>query len=127
MNVLDGSHTWGAVGETRILNAASVTDALGLLPAAFAERVDGARRPLELRAGDISLHHCLTFHGSLENRSAQPRKTLIVRMFDGDCRLIPSRLPSASLAARFPTDEQGRLSPEAFPILYASGVQPNRY
>ncbi|MSP59240.1 MAG: phytanoyl-CoA dioxygenase family protein [Myxococcales bacterium] len=117
MNVLDGSHRWGHIGETRILNAGSVTDTLGLLTAPWAERARAATRSLELRAGDISLHHCLTFHGSLENHSQQPRKTLIARLFDGACTLIPSRLPAA-LAGHFPTNGDGHLAQSAFPIVF---------
>jgi phytanoyl-CoA hydroxylase len=112
MNVLDGSHTWGLVGERKILTAASVA---GTLPAEWAGRAREV--PIELAPGDISIHHCLIFHGSRENRSAQPRKTIIVRMFDADCRLVPSRLPPAA-AAYFPTDGDGHLAPSAFPVLY---------
>jgi ectoine hydroxylase-related dioxygenase (phytanoyl-CoA dioxygenase family) len=117
MNVLDGSHRWGLIGERQILSATSVADSL---PAEWAERARDLTRPIELRAGDISLHHCLTFHGSLENRSLEPRKTLIVRMFDADCRLVPSRLPSAAAAAYFPTDDEGHLAPAAFPIVHGA-------
>jgi ectoine hydroxylase-related dioxygenase (phytanoyl-CoA dioxygenase family) len=114
MNVLDGSHGWGLVGATRILSAASVTDGL---PPEWSERAREATRPIELAPGDLSLHHCLTFHGSLENRSPRPRKTVIARLFDAECRLVPSRLPSGA-AAYFPTDGEGHLAAPAFPVCY---------
>jgi ectoine hydroxylase-related dioxygenase (phytanoyl-CoA dioxygenase family) len=118
LRVVDGSHRWGFFGETRALSAPSIADALGLLPAALGDRAREAARPVELRAGDLSLHHCLTFHGSLENTSALPRKTLVVRFCDADCKVVPARLPAA-LAQYFPTDGEGHLSPAAFPIVYA--------
>lgn len=33
--------------------------------------------PMELRAGDMSIHHCLTVHGSAPNASARRRRLLI--------------------------------------------------
>jgi ectoine hydroxylase-related dioxygenase (phytanoyl-CoA dioxygenase family) len=110
MNVLPGSHARGLVGERQIFNASSVADTL---PPEWRDR---DILPIELRSGDISLHHCLTFHGSLENRSAAPRKTIILRMFDADCRLVPARLPPGA-AAHFPTDGEGHLARSAFPIV----------
>jgi ectoine hydroxylase-related dioxygenase (phytanoyl-CoA dioxygenase family) len=118
LNVLDGSHVWGLAGEPRILNAERVTDELERLGPESAERVRAATRALELAPGDLSLHHCLTLHGSLENRSRAARKTLIARMFDGECRLVRSRLPSPAASVWFPTDASDHLSPDAFPILY---------
>ena len=76
----------------------------------------GLVRMLELEPGDLSLHHCLTFHGSLENRSERARKTLIVRFFDADCRVSRDALP-AGAAPWFPERPDGGLSTEAFPLL----------
>jgi phytanoyl-CoA hydroxylase len=118
LRVIDGSHRWGFFGDTRALSAPGVTDALGLLPAVLGDRARAEARPVELRAGDLSLHHCLTFHGSLENTSALPRKTLVVRFCDAECKVVPARLPAAA-AHHFPTDAEGHLSPTAFPIVYA--------
>ena len=114
MRVLDGSHDWGFYGRDRSLAATSVDDALGLLPPE--RRAPGLVRMLELEPGDLSLHHCLTFHGSLENRSKRARKTLIVRFFDADCRVSRDALP-AGAASWFPARADGGLSTEAFPLL----------
>ncbi len=118
MRVLDGSHRWEHTGENLALRRASVEDALAALPAGLRARVAGAEVALELAPGDISLHHCLTFHGSEPNTSAHPRKTLAVRMFDGACRLVPARLPSPEAAAHFPVDDDGYLAAAAFPVLW---------
>ncbi|MBE7448110.1 MAG: phytanoyl-CoA dioxygenase family protein [Kofleriaceae bacterium] len=72
--------------------------------------------------GDVSLHHCLTFHGSRPNTSARPRKTLVLRLFDGACRLVPDRLPSPEAVAHFPTDADGHLDAAAFPVLWSAGA-----
>jgi ectoine hydroxylase-related dioxygenase (phytanoyl-CoA dioxygenase family) len=70
-----------------------------------------------VRAGDVTIHHCLTLHGSDPNRSSRPRKTIVTHLFSGDCRLVPDRLPAAQLH-HFSTDEDGHLTAPAFPQLY---------
>lgn len=41
---------------------------------------------LELERGQVSFHHCLTFHTSAENTSDRPQQNLIVHLQDGDNR-----------------------------------------
>lgn len=109
LRVIDRSHLAGARGDLRALRALEVTDDSGDMP-------EGEIVEIELAPGDASVHHCLTFHSSLENRSDQPRITLIARMFDARLPLQREKLP-AGLAPYFPTDAHGRLSSAAFPIL----------
>ena len=113
LEVIDGSHTWGLLGDVRALTETHVADALGPDAARWRDRVV----PLELSPGDLSIHHCLTLHSSGENRSAQTRKTLITRLFDAACRLVRDRLP-AGAEAYFPADDTGHLVDAAFPIVY---------
>ena len=77
---------------------------------------DGDVIPIELAPGDVSVHHCLTFHSSLENASDQPRITLIARMFDARLKLQREKLPPG-LERYFPTDADGHLAETAFPLL----------
>ena len=116
MRVLDGSHLWGLVGGVRALQAASVESALEQLPPPLRERAARSEIALELRPGDVTLHHCLTFHASGDNDSDEPRKTLVARLCDAECRVEPSRLPPDA-RARFLTDDAGRLTGEDFPIV----------
>jgi ectoine hydroxylase-related dioxygenase (phytanoyl-CoA dioxygenase family) len=120
MRVLDGSHRWEHVGENLAFRRGEVEDALGSLPGALRARAAAAEVALELAPGDVSFHHCLTFHGSAPNAGPRPRKTLAVRMFDGACRLVAERLPSPEAAQYFPCDAGGRLDPETFPILWSA-------
>jgi len=116
MRVVDGSHRWGPIGSVRALSEGQVDSLIPALgPEQRAELANA--RLLELEPGDVTIHHCLLLHGSGPNRSNRARKTLILRMFDGDCRLDPARLP-AGAAAHFPTDESGRLATSAFPRLF---------
>ena len=119
MRVIDASHTWGLHGDNLAFRRDSVDDALAALPPELRDRARSAEVSLELAPGDVSLHHCLTFHGSEENRGARPRKTLAVRIMDGECRLVPDRLPAAELAPHFPIDAGGHLTGPAFPILWS--------
>ena len=112
LRVLDGSHALGPRGPLRALRADAVGDDSAHLPEGFEDRV----LFLELEPGDISVHHCLTFHGSLANTTAEPRKTLVARLFDARCKLVPTLLPDG-LRRWFPTDDEGHLTGPAFPLL----------
>jgi ectoine hydroxylase-related dioxygenase (phytanoyl-CoA dioxygenase family) len=116
MRVVDGSHAWGPVGDTKALRESSVAS---LEPSLTDEQRAGlvAARSLVLEPGDISIHHCLTVHGSPRNTSARTRKTLILRMFDGACRLDESKLPEG-YAAYFPRASDGTMDPTAFPVTH---------
>lgn len=114
MEVIDGSHQWGPIGDVRALTETRIEDILGERAAEWAEHVV----PLELEPGDVSIHHCLTLHRSGANASPEARKTLITRIFDASCTLEPSRLPPGA-AAHFPTSADGRLSEKAFPVLWS--------
>ena len=116
MRVVDGSHRWGPVGDGRALIEQRVDSLLPSLTDAQRDAVSHARS-LALAAGDVSIHHCLTLHGSTPNTSARPRRTIILRMFDGACRLDRNALPPNS-DHHFPTDADGHLSPDRFPILF---------
>ncbi len=116
MRVVDRSHHWGEIGIDRSLTASSVASLLPSLTAAQLEQLATARS-LALEPGDVSIHHCLTLHGSPPNTSARPRRTIVLRMFDATCRLDRARLP-AGAKAYFPVDPDGHLDPAAFPIVH---------
>jgi ectoine hydroxylase-related dioxygenase (phytanoyl-CoA dioxygenase family) len=113
LEVIDGSHAWGLLGDVRALTETRVADALGPAAAHWHDHTVA----LELEPGDLSIHHCLTLHRSGENRSARTRKTLITRMFDASCRLVRERLP-AGAEAYFPVADDGTLADSAFPVVY---------
>jgi phytanoyl-CoA dioxygenase PhyH len=116
MHVVDGSHAWGPIDTVRALSETSVASIVPSLSPAQRDAL-ATSRALELEPGDVSIHHCLTLHGSGPNRSDTARRTIILRMFDADCRLDRSRLPPGA-EAYFPCDADDRLSPERFPIVW---------
>ncbi|MFN0246650.1 MAG: phytanoyl-CoA dioxygenase family protein [Kofleriaceae bacterium] len=119
MRAVDGSHRWGAIGDDRSLVAQSVTSLVPTLSADQQASVGNARS-LPLQPGDVSIHHCLTLHGSSRNTSARPRRTIILRMFDAACVIDRARLP-AGADAFFPADEDGHLDIAAFPVVCEPG------
>jgi ectoine hydroxylase-related dioxygenase (phytanoyl-CoA dioxygenase family) len=119
MRVIDRSHTWGLRGGDLSFRRDRVDDALGELPEELRRHAGASEVWIELEPGDVSLHHCLTFHGSEVNRSGRPRKTLATRLADAACRLVADRLPSPEAAAHFPTDADGHLTGEAFPVVWS--------
>jgi phytanoyl-CoA hydroxylase len=116
LRVVDGSHRWGPIGDLSALTATRVDSLLPSLSDAQRDAV-AAARPVELAPGDVSIHHCLTLHGSGPNRDAGPRKTVILRMFDAACRLDASRLPAAA-RGHFPVEPDGSLSAAVFPVVH---------
>lgn len=116
MRVVDGSHHWGEIGGDQSLTASSVASLVPTLSADQQARIAEARF-LPLAPGDVSIHHCLTLHGSPPNRSPRPRRTILLRMFDAACRLDPARLPPGT-RDHFPVDADGHLAASAFPIVH---------
>ena len=121
LHVVDRSHTWGLVGDFQIFAAELRKDLNPLLSRAQRDAVERQKIPLEVRAGDVTIHHCLTLHGSDDNRSREARKTIVTHLFSGECRLVRDRLPPA-YQQHFPTDDHGRLIGPAFPTLYRSQI-----
>lgn len=118
MHLVSGSHRWGVVGPLRVFTGDRVEDALDALSEARREEVATQAIPLELEAGDVTIHHCLTFHGSFENRSRLDRKTVVTHLFAADCRFLPERLPGGSQASHFAVDSEGHLVGDGFPIIF---------
>ncbi len=123
LRVVDGSHRWGLRTEDLSFRRASVEDTLAALPPELRAEARGAEVAIELEPGDLSLHHCLTFHASAVNRTARPRKTLVVRIMDAECRRSEAALPPG-LLAHFPVDDDGRFAAARFPVTYERSAPP---
>jgi ectoine hydroxylase-related dioxygenase (phytanoyl-CoA dioxygenase family) len=117
MYVIDRSHRWGLNGPLSVFSPQLHAGIAERLPGHLRARVDTDRIPLELAAGDVSIHHCLTHHGSFENTSDTLQRTIVTHVIDGACRLLPERLPGHA-AQYFETSPTGHLSPRSFPVLF---------
>jgi ectoine hydroxylase-related dioxygenase (phytanoyl-CoA dioxygenase family) len=114
--VVDGSHKWGLAGNFHIFADTLTANTESSLSVDQQRLLSDARIPLEVRAGDVTIHHCLTFHGSYPNTSTLPRKTIVTHVFSSDCKLVSERLPKQA-QGHFQTDEHGRLTGSGFPVL----------
>ena len=118
LHVIDGSHTWGLIGDFRIF-AGKLQDIAPLLSPSQRESLDRHRLALEVRAGDVTIHHCLTLHGSGDNHSGGPRKAIVTHLFSGACRLVRDRVPAA-YQQNFDSDADGHLTETGFPTLFST-------
>jgi hypothetical protein len=121
MYVIDRSHRWGLNGPLSLFSPQLQEGVAERLPADLRARVETDRIPLELAPGDVSIHHCLTHHGSFENTSETLQRTIVTHLFDGACRLLPDRLPDHAIPY-FETSATGHLSPRSFPVLFERKV-----
>jgi hypothetical protein len=67
-----------------------------------------------MKAGHLSFHHCLTFHGSAPNTAPHPRVSLTVHLQDGANRWRPAVNQDGS-AARYQHDDKVRTDADGHP------------
>lgn len=90
LEILEGSHAWDwpGIDELRLAKSFRELD----VEAQLSElRVQGApirRAPILVRAGQMSFHHCLVFHGSSPNLSSAPRIAITLHFQDKANRYV---------------------------------------
>jgi ectoine hydroxylase-related dioxygenase (phytanoyl-CoA dioxygenase family) len=82
MRTIVGSHKWGLIEGSDTFH----TKDLEALAERFAAEGKGEwlDEPCILKAGQVSFHHALTFHGSGPNRTHEPRLSVVAHMMPGD-------------------------------------------
>lgn len=82
MRTVVGSHKWGLIEGSDMFG----TQDLETLAEQFAASTgqEWLDEPCILKAGEVSFHHCLTFHGSGPNFTDYPRLCIISHMMPGD-------------------------------------------
>lgn len=117
MTMIPGSHTWGV--QIDYLHGLRSYDAVG---EGFTPP-NGATFRKELwpvERGCLSLHHCLTWHGSHENRSERPRRALAIHYMRGDTPHDPN---GQHLLSPYITSAAGEpVRGEPFLCVYANGA-----
>lgn len=110
LHVVPGSHRWGA------LPASDFGGEMDQLHAHLTDEQRAAFRPVpvRLRAGEASIHHSSTVHGSFANTSNHPRRSVVLNFMGPDTRCADATTP---LLAGCPLLEVGALVEGAyFPI-----------
>jgi ectoine hydroxylase-related dioxygenase (phytanoyl-CoA dioxygenase family) len=118
--VLDGSHRWSDIENTRFFNNYNLSEVEDKFRHQGKKVV---RVPMELKKGQMSFHHCWTIHGSLPNYSNNYRLALAIHLQDQDnhykpflnqkgeevhiadeylCRKLPNGYPDFSDSTVFP-------------------------
>ena len=85
MRFVDGSHRLGVLGKMRDTPEDNVESRY---PSVF--RKHALSPPLDLKAGDATVHHSLTIHSAPANTTTEARIAFVVQYFAADCLYIPS-------------------------------------
>ena len=115
MMTIPGSHKWGVVeGSDTFFEQDNAK-----LRERFM-RKDWVEEPCILKAGQISFHHALTFHGSEPNLSSEPRLSVVAHLMPGNTgyRKGGRFHPNIPFLGPRPYDGQPFAS-EHFPLIYS--------
>ncbi len=129
ITMLDGSHRWPSdplVDELRTGRTFVCEDV-----DALERRLESLGRPIEkvpveVRRGQVSFHHCLTFHGSGVNRTDRPRISMTVHMQDEhnryreafDSKGEPFVYRNDTVCRKLPSGEPDYRDPEICPVIW---------
>lgn len=81
MRFVNGSHLWGPRG--RVIGREDGLNSLDILPAWLKERAE-ISPPLDMKAGDATIHDDLTLHSAGENLTEDPRWVFQMGVFPAD-------------------------------------------
>ena len=122
--VLDGSHKWSNIEDSRFFNNPNLED----MEQKFR---DWGRKtvkiPMTLKKGQISFHHCWTIHGSLPNYSNFSRLAFAAHLQDEDNRYQPFwtkqgkkvLIADELMCRKLPNGNPDFSDPAVFPVLGA--------
>ena len=107
LQFVPGSHRWGP------LPSASFGGELDQVQAHLSDSQRAAFHPIQvhLKAGEASIHHSSTLHGSFANTTDRPRRSLVLNYMGPDTRCADSSIP---LLKGCPLLEVGALIEGAF-------------
>lgn len=132
ITMIDGSHRWceigaGADSVTRHFAQRDVDELERMLAEnAEANGTTVTKVPMRLKRGQISFHHCRTYHGSGPNRSGRPRRAISLHLQDADNRWrrrplsdgTPVRYNHDVLVRRTPAGEPDYADPDFCPGIW---------
>lgn len=114
MWMVPGSHKWG--NQQRYLGTREGFEVIHRDPSQLPPGVVIERVPAEVRKGQVHFHHCLTWHGSPENRTDKPRPAIAIHYMPAHIRYDPV---GEHVMDRFVTVPKGAiLEGPSFPVVY---------
>ena len=119
MELVRGSHRWQP-GEPDGEFHAPEDYRKPMLAAAAREGVEAEIVYVEVPAGGGSFHHGWTWHGSGENRSDKPRRSLVLHAMRSDVEYVPAQFHQGigPIYSRYKRLADNRLDENYFPILW---------
>jgi ectoine hydroxylase-related dioxygenase (phytanoyl-CoA dioxygenase family) len=117
MWMIPGSHRWG--NQQRFLGTREDEQGFRPIHRDPTQLPPDARLvpvPLEVKKGQCTFHHCLTWHGSPHNRSDRPRPAIAVHYMPAHIRYDPV---GGHVMEQFVTVPKGAiLEGDSFPVVY---------
>ncbi|GMW00444.1 MAG: hypothetical protein AMXMBFR84_15810 [Candidatus Hydrogenedentota bacterium] len=112
IHFVPGSHRWPLLPKLQLLeNMEAIKDIL-----TDEQRAQFSEVPMELKAGECSIHHSMTLHGSYGNGSDRPRRGVVLNYMHPETRSADGTRPL--LVHTKPIPEGEVIEGENFPIVY---------
>ena len=122
MQVIRGSHKWGVQDGRHFFQEDADVNDIPDFRTPDGETVEPV--PLVLEPGGVSFHHSMTLHASTENRTDNPRRTIIAHMIPGETRYQPGTGDHAYNVAVLSDQKDSALEEgdiwegDRFPVIY---------
>lgn len=117
MMTILGSHRWGLIQGSNTFFDQNME---ALREKYAAEGREWMEEPCILKAGQVSFHHALTFHGSGENLSDESRLCVIAHYMPGDTRFRSGVQRHENFKYLGPRPKDGQIFDTAyFPLVYS--------
>ncbi|BAZ12824.1 putative phytanoyl-CoA dioxygenase [Calothrix sp. NIES-4071] len=123
--VLDKSHKWSGIEDTRFFNNHNLED---MEHKFYREGRKLVKVPMTLQKGQISFHHCWTIHGSLPNHSNLRRLALAVHLQDHSNHYQPFwtkqgkkvQIADELICRKLPNGNPDFSDPRVFPVFWST-------
>jgi hypothetical protein len=117
MIMVPGSHKWGVIEGSN--NDKKEMEKWREHFMRLSGGAEWREEPVRLKAGQVSFHHALTFHGSGPNVSAAPRLCVISHMMPGDTHFVAGKPQHPNLALLGPNYYDGQpFDSDFFPLMW---------
>jgi len=117
MWMVPGSHKWG--NHMKYMASTKEFKPYHKQPELLPDDAVVEAVPFEIKKGQVGYHHCLTWHGSPQNRSERKRRAIAVHYMPGHTRYEPT---SNHVMHDYVEVRPGDiLAGDHFPIVYAAG------
>lgn len=114
MWMVPGSHKWG--NHQKYLASDEHFKPYHKQPELLPEGIDTTAVPFEIKKGQVGYHHCMTWHGSPNNRSEMKRRAIAVHYMPGYTKYIPQG--NHPMSRHIQVNPGDILEGKDFPIVY---------